>query len=419
VTHKTVREWGRVPVGDDGFTRAEANALLAAARAHRMSGPEGSDILRDHYRHLTAQQAVGVIAAPGCSLEILPKIDPEGSEENAGTVRARLVHMLDVALGLDLSSGETTAMAHGAESLLDIFIALFADRLLSEARRGLPQQYRAREEDLGALRGKLDVVRQFTALAVRPDRLACRFDALDPDVALMQVMKACVVFLARHARASGTQRKLAELRFLLSDVTDVPLRLLPWNSVRIDRTSQRWRALLSLARLLLGKRWQQTHADAQAPDGLTLLFPMNDLFERYVAVQLRRALADTDLEVVLQGGGEHALGEWIEGKVCAGSSYPTRPDILIRLAGRVAMVIDTKWKNPNMGIGQSDIYQMMAYARLYRCEHLVLLYPTVSTELPPYSQGLSGGTERLDIASVPLGKSEKHVIDSLRGLIAL
>ena len=34
MTHRTVHEWGRVAVGDVGFTRGQADALLAAARAH-------------------------------------------------------------------------------------------------------------------------------------------------------------------------------------------------------------------------------------------------------------------------------------------------------------------------------------------------------------------------------------------------
>src|SRR5690606_37913607 len=192
--------------------------------------------------------------------------DPLGADEAVGTVRARLVHMLDVALGLNLSEGKAASMAHRADSLLEVFIALFADRLLAEVRRGLPRRYRAFEDDLPALRGRLDVVRQFTVNAVRPDRLACRFDALDGDTPLMQVMKACVLLLAGHARAAATQRKLAELRFLLADVSEVRRTALPWRQVRIDRTSRRWQALLDLASLLLGADWQQTHAASHAPE---------------------------------------------------------------------------------------------------------------------------------------------------------
>jgi 5-methylcytosine-specific restriction enzyme subunit McrC len=174
MTHLTVHEWGRAEVGEGGFARHQADALLAAARAHALGGVDGTGILCDHHRFVRARQMVGVIAARGCSLEILPKVDPADEQEDAATVRGRLVHMLDAALGLGLSTGEAAAMAHRADSLLELFIALFAERLLEEVRRGLPRRYCAREDDLRALRGRLDVVRQFSIHAVRPDRLACR-----------------------------------------------------------------------------------------------------------------------------------------------------------------------------------------------------------------------------------------------------
>ncbi|MEQ1652733.1 MAG: calmodulin-binding protein, partial [Hyphomicrobium sp.] len=205
MSHLSVHEWGRVSVfngngqvPEGSFSRSQANALLVAARSHPLANRSGTNILVDRYSEITAQQVVGVIAAPGCSLEILPKIDA-GASESDESIRSRLVSMLDVALGLKLGDGQTLAMARQKETLLDILIRLFADRLLAEARRGLPRAYMAQEEDLAALRGRLDVVRQFTHHAVRPDRLACRFDSLMPDTPLLRIMKACVLLLRRHA----------------------------------------------------------------------------------------------------------------------------------------------------------------------------------------------------------------------------
>lgn len=419
MTHLTVHEWGRVDVGDGGFARHQADALLAAARAHALGGVDGTGILCDHHRFVRARQMVGVIAARGCSLEILPKVDPMGAGEDPATVRARLVHMLDVSLGLGLSTGEASAIAHKADSLLEVFIALFAERLLGQVRRGLPRLYCGQEDDLPALRGRLNTVRQFTVHAVRPDRLACRFDVLDSDVPLMQVMKACVVLLARHARGADTQRRLAELRFLLADVRLVPRGALPWRQVRIDRSSQRWGALLDLARLLLGERWQQTHAEVRAPDGITLLFAMNDLFERYVAIQLRHALAGSPFDVVAQGGAAYCLGPWTEEGPMVGDSHPTRPDILVRHGGQVVAILDTKWKDPTEGVSHADLYQMMAYARLYACPRLVLLYPARPGEavIGFESRGIFPGRDRLDVVTVSLEHSPDEIRSKLRQLM--
>jgi 5-methylcytosine-specific restriction enzyme subunit McrC len=419
VTHLTVHEWGRVEVGEGGFARHQADALLIAARRHALGGIDGTEILCDHHRFLRARQMVGVIASRDSSLEILPKVDPLGASEETVTVRARLIHMLDVAMGINLSSGEATTMAHRADSLLEVFISLFAERLLAEVRRGLPRLYQTHEDDLRALRGRLNVVRQFTVHAVRPDRLACRFDALDADVPLMKVMKACVVLLARYARSADNQRKLAELRFLLADVRDVTRGALPWRQIEIDRSNRRWRTLLDLSRLLLGGQWQQTHAHARAPEGITLLFPMNDLFERYITVQLRRALSETDLDVVAQGGFRYCLGQWADGEPIVGNSHPTRPDILVKRGERVIAVLDTKWKHLAKGVSHADVYQMIAYARLYQCQHLILLYPSahgaVAAEVD--SRGIAQGLDRLDIATISLEQPASEIQANLSRLI--
>ena len=432
MSHLAVSEWGRVSVldqpGEGGFSRPQANALIAAARTHKLGGDEGTGILIDHYRHLTARQMVGVIAAPGCSLEILPKIDPlEGEDsEIRGAVRRRLVRMLDVALGLNIGDGAAASMARQEEGLLDILIRLFADKLLAEAQRGLPRGYLSEEEDLPVLRGRLNVVRQFTAHAVRPDRLACRFDALSSDIALMQVMKACVIALRRHARGGATVRKLDELRFLMADISDVSVSALPWSAVRIDRTNRRWESLYGLARLFLKRDWQATHHALEARQGITLLFPMNDLFEAYMAALAKKALRPAGLTVETQGGRLFCLVEEGEG---GRNCFQTKPDMIVRRLSNprsVVAIVDTKWKrlataieDRKHGVSQADVYQMMSYGRLYDCPELVLLYPHhaglgAGSLSKPYA--VNNSADRLQLRTVDVAQGEAAIVAQLAGM---
>ncbi|NML90449.1 calmodulin-binding protein [Sphingobium sp. TB-6] len=430
MTHLTVHEWGRVGVHNDGgqvpprhFSRRQANALLAAARAHPLSGNEGTAILSDHHRHLTARQQVGVIAAPGCSLEILPKIDPDDAQDDAG-IRRRLVRMLDVALGLNIGDGQAAAMAKQDHTLLEILIRLFADRLFAEAKRGLPRAYMAQQEDLPSLRGRLNVTRQFTHNAVRPDRLACKFDNLIADTPLLQIMKGCVLCLRRHAVAFETVRRLDELRFLLADVSDLSPNALPWKQVKIDRTNRRWETLYGLARLFLKREWQSTHADPTARHGITLLFPMNKLFEAYITALMKRALADTNLTVHAQGGFLNCL---IEEGENGEESFQTKPDIRIKDGQRTIMVIDTKWKrissninDKKRGVSQSDVYQMMAYARLYQPNEVMLLYPHhagLGTASLDAGYIIAGGNEKMRIVSVDLRLMDAALTNQLTEIL--
>lgn len=433
MTHRSIAEWGQLPVSAKGcakgFTVGEAEALVAAAREHPLGGENGTGILSDHRHFLKARQMVGVIAAAGCSLEILPKVDPDAPAEDTPTVRRQLISLLDLALDLGIGEGGTLAMAHQAESLLDILIRSFAERLLAETRRGLPRRYVGCEDDLPVLRGRLDIARQFTVHAVRPDRLACRYDVLSSDIPLMRIMAASVLFLRSQARAPATQRILDELRFVFADISILPLSALPWDKVQIDRTNRRWESLYRLARLLVRRDWQTTRHQAHAHEGITLLFPMEKLFEDAVATLLRRALAGASwargIDVVVQGGARRCLGDWNEEGVAEGKHFATFPDIQLKRGQEVLAIIDTKWKrlsaNPldaKRGVGQSDVYQMMAYARLYRCNRLMLLYPSSpgSENLEFRRFGIHDGHEMLALGAVDLSAASATASSLLHDL---
>ena len=426
MTHLTIHEWGHARFGERGLTREHAHALHSAACEHPLAHDDATNILVLGRDRVIARQMVGMVSAKGCSLEILPKVDPDaGAGESDHTVRSRLVRMLDVALGLDLDIGAEAAIARQKNTLLEILIDAFATRLLAEVRRGLPRAYIQCEEDLPALRGRLDVTRQFTRNAVRPDRLACRFDQLEADTPLMRIMAAATVFLARHTRSLGTRRKLDELRHALADIPLMPITRLPWQAVRIDRTNRRWEALFRLARLLLQRDWQATHHAAKAPDGLTLLFPMNDLFEKYIAVLLRRALAGSGIEVVDQGGHRACLGAFTGAHLDSGEVFRTKPDIMLRRGREIVAIVDTKWKKLSLdpldrkhGVSQADVFQLMAYARLYRTAELMLLYPGKPGEPAGERKqfGIAGGAECLRIATVDVSLEEPELQTSLARL---
>ena len=285
----------------------------------------------------------------------------------------------------------------------------------------MPRRYVEQEDDLSALRGGLDITRQFTRHAVNPSRLACRFDELSEDTALNRVMKAAVVHLVRLSRSPANHQRLRELAFVYADVTDTPPPALQWHDAVIDRTNRAWQELLSMARLFLQSRYQTTTSGTGM--GTALLFEMNKLFEEYIGRLIFRALAGTDLTVSLQGGRLFCLTSEDSG----GGLFQTKPDIIIRRAGAVIHVIDTKWKrissridDPKQGVSQSDIYQMMAYAQLYHAPRLTLLYPhhhgLGSEERVHARHPVTGHETIIETATVDVVNGEK-MLDRLRKLL--
>lgn len=393
-TIRPIREWEYLRIGEDGVTDGIARRLLvladAATRRLRVPQPVLTRTrTREGQPSLRAGQVVGVLRVPGASVEILPKIDGKGVE----TVRRALTRMLAVAWGLPVADTEPALLATQREDLLEVVIRLFADRLLEAARRGLPHRYRLIEDDLPLLRGKLMIRRQLIHHAVRPDRLACQFDELSVDTPLNRVLKAAVSRLAFATRSAANARRLSELaaRFEFVGSSSDPRQ----EQVSLDRTNTAFHRLHRLAHQLLGGDWQTTTTGGH--DGFALLFPMNDLFEEFIGRNTRVALAPRPVR--LQHTDRHAL---------QGNLFALRPDIVVDNE----IVIDTKWKalasnGQTCGVDQSDVYQMLAYARAYNARRLVLLYPWQEglPVTPIYKRWRVAGTSTpFDIATIDVGR---------------
>jgi 5-methylcytosine-specific restriction enzyme subunit McrC len=377
---RCIREWEALAVSEDAddnaVTRSQADMLLAQARGAqsslRLGGTGGERILVDGNRQIRAQQVVGVLASPNLSLEILPKID--GMSE--GQERINLIRMLSLTLDLTIAHGALASLGWQQYNLLEILIRLFSDKLFEAVHRGMPRRYMLWHGERSALRGRLDVIRQFTVLASSPQRIACRFHELSSNIALNQILKAAVTKLRRVSILAANQRRLYELELAFADVGTIPTKQLPWDEVILDRNNASYRELLVLAQLLLGNKFQTTTAGSAI--GFCLLFEMNTLFEKYIGSVLKRMARHSDIRVTLQGPRSHALFEIGSDK----KRFMTKPDIVLQSKGKPVMIIDTKWKrllgsidDVKHGVSQADVYQMMAYGHVYQVEKLLLLYP--------------------------------------------
>jgi len=104
-----------------------------------------------------------------------------------------------------------------------------------------------------------------------------------------------------------------------------------------------------------------------------LLFPMESVYESYVAQQMKRVMAPVGWDVSTQDKGFYLFEE-------PRKQFSLRPDIVLTRGNR-RVILDTKWKSlfdnerKNYGISQSDMYQMYAYSKKYGVSEIWLLYP--------------------------------------------
>ena len=401
MTHYTIPEWSHIRVGKS--TREKDSVILpdhaaqlekaAYAAFPKKGGIDHILLFKQH--SIKSNDYVGIIGTKDCTLEILPKIDADGrdDQERNVSIRKRLVHMLAVALDTKISEGTLTKINWEQNPILEFLIRVFTEKLFDLVRQGLPRNYEGMERDLSAIRGSLNVVRQFTKHAVNPSRLACRFDELTKDITLNQKMKATIWFLFRYSNDARNQQRLRELMFLYADIELVSAASLKHKLITLDRTNEKWHWLIEMADMLLANQFQSTSGGQNK--GFSFLFDMNLLFEKYLSRKIKRAASKLGYVVELQNTEKFCLTDSRSKE----HLFKIKPDIVVKAEGKVIHVIDTKWKHlkpksedRQMGVSSPDIYQMMTYGQLHDSQRLTLLYPHSSNLKTSEGHQLSGGT---------------------------
>jgi 5-methylcytosine-specific restriction enzyme subunit McrC len=340
---------------------------------------------------------VGVIRAPdGYQIEVLPKV---GKAIGGGDVEARqlLIEMLRCLGGFRHIQTDSAKLFATRMPLLEVFIAEFLRAVEHLVKRGLRSDYRAQQDNLFALRGKLQMAAHLRHNLCRRDRFFAEFDEFSPNRPENRLLHAALKRVLAWTASQASQQLARELCFVFADVPASEYPDTDFQRVRLDRGMAHYEGALAWARLILEDESPLTGAGGHhAP---SLLFPMEALFEAFVAKHLQKQVT-TGLVLKTQARSHylvrHQEQDW----------FRMKPDLLIHDDTANRLVLDTKWKlldavkengSDKYGLSQADFYQLQAYGQSYLngVGVLALVYPRTSLfdqPLPvfefPKSEGL-------------------------------
>ena len=340
---------------------------------------------------------VGVIRAPdGYQIEVLPKL---GKVVGGGDGEARnlLLKMLRCLGGFRHIQTDSAKLEAARMPLLEVFIGEFLHTVEHIVKRGLSSDYSKRQGNLFTLRGKLQMATHLRLNLCRRDRFFAAFDEFSTDRPENRLLHAALRRALAWTTSHDHQQLARELCFVFADVPASDQPALDFQRVRLDRGMGHYADALAWARLILQDESPLTGAGShRAP---SLLFPMEAVFEAFVAKQLARQLAQPFILKTQARSFSlvtHRGQDW----------FRLKPDLLVKESDTNRLVLDTKWKlldsrkassADKYELSQGDFYQLHAYGQSYLDGKgdVVLIYPRtdVFTEaLPvfefPKSEGL-------------------------------
>lgn len=285
---------------------------------------------------------IGVIRAGNLAVEIRPKLPIR-------RVLFLLSYSLDPATWREeeFDFRETPNLL---EALAPAFIAL-AQRTLA---RGLLRDYRAVEDTLASVRGRIRFNEQIRRWYGRTPPVEVAYDEFTEDIDENRLLLAAVNRLGRlRPRSKAVRRGLRGLRSRLPGVTPVRYGRQPLPDIEYNRRNRHYRPALRLARLLLsGSSLRTRHGETTAT---SFLINMNRVFEDFVVAALREALDLSPRQFPQQASGRRL---WLDDD----RSVKLKPDFSQWIEGECTVVGDVKYKSlVNEGVRNSDLYQVLSY----------------------------------------------------------
>lgn len=324
--------------------------------------------------NLSTSNYVGIITTPsGSVIEILPKISLS-SEEDTEFSNARQVFLKMLRRSRSLPHQASDSLIRDLRNfpMHRFFIRQFLQDLTQLAHEGLARKYVQTEDNLPYLRGRMIFHAHLRANHTNEARFYVAFSELNINRPVNRLIVSALHRLDSVVDYGENRKLLNNLKVMFADVPRSHNIVADWNTHSVDRSMRHYANVMRWIGLFLFNRGLATYAGRHS--NLSLLFPMERIFEDFVSDSLKRY---QNRYVTQSQRPQRPLISSDQKPM-----FYTKPDISLMSGTKVQFILDAKWKKvvegnraENFNISQQDLYQLYTYGKSYDCKVVVLIYP--------------------------------------------
>ena len=329
----------------------------------------------------------------GTTIEILPKINNISDEP---TVRKIFLKMLQSLKDSPFKNINEASLKNMKFPILEIFISLFLEELGKLIKRWIKKNYVTQEENIPYLKWKLLLSENIRKNLTHKEKFHVQYDEFIENIPENRLIKSCLTYLSKLSKNERNKNRIKEYLFVFNEIEESKNFERDFEYIKnISRLDNYYEQTLIWVRLFLRKESFVSFAGDTVV--LSLLYPMEKIFESYVAKKIKQRWVFADIKTQ---DTRHSLVEEHNNN----KKFNLRPDIVANRIDKTdeVVVLDTKWKildendsKNNYGISQSDMYQLYAYAKKYNSRELYLIYPKCETfrkdSISPFYYHIEGG----------------------------
>ncbi|MFW6020242.1 MAG: McrC family protein, partial [Bacteroidota bacterium] len=284
-----VFEHERLIIGHKGFQKKHFEALVKLNEAHSFQ------YFEPVYNGIRFKQFVGVIQVNDLCIEILPKADKDG---DSNLWRNILIQMLKTCGRLKPENAGDAHVRHQHFNLLEVYFDLYLTELERLIHKGLVKQYRRQTEQVRAFKGRMDFAGQIRHNLIHKERFFTTHQVYDKDHLIHQVLFKALQIVGWFTRGTWLYDNYKRVEINFPEVKNISVSASMLDAIKIDRKLLPYAYPLEIARLILLNYSPDITGGREKM--LALLFDMNQLWEEYILVVLRKYMKNTPFKVTGQ-----------------------------------------------------------------------------------------------------------------------
>ncbi|MAO41929.1 MULTISPECIES: McrC family protein [Leeuwenhoekiella] len=313
------------------------------------------------HKKIIFKQYVGVLQVNDVCIEVLPKADRSSAGESAW--QKALIEMLRVTKRLKINQVDHANVTKQSKHLLDLYFEWYLNEVQKLIHQGLIKKYYRKQGNLNTLKGKLVFAKQISQNIIHKERFYTEHQVYDRDHLVHQILQQALGIIEQFTRGGYLYGKCKSIQLDFPEVKAINATAATFDKLVLGRKEQPYRTALEIARLIILNFAPNVKNGSEKM--IALLFDMNNLWEEYILIQLKKAYKDDEYRVL----GQRKKTLW--------NGITIRPDIVIMNGEKTELIIDTKWKIMDHNKPSThDLRQMYVYNEYWNSAKALLLYPS-------------------------------------------
>jgi len=322
---------------------------------------------------LRSNKYVGVIHFEGQKINLLPKIffeaDKGYSPVEINAIQNHILWWLSYCRKFKFPNYQTS-LGSVKSDFFEVLIYLFAKYTRGLLSNSIYQQYEEVENELPFIKGRINTSEYINENLAkgRWHKFNCTYDAFVVDNKFNRIIKYVSILLINATTSFDNKKYLREILFILDEVSDTRATADECQNIKFNPMLGNFETVRDYCYLFL-----KNSISLEYKNNLKLfafLLPMEYVFEDFIF-----GFIDKEIEEVKAKAQERST------YLDKNENFSLRLDLYLD-TGSNKIIADTKYKiiyadenDPQKGISQNDLYQMLAYAVRFKINEIKLFYP--------------------------------------------